>query len=395
MQRRSFPFYGVLAAGAAARLANAVAAIAYPWIALDLGGPSFAGLVAAALLAPLALGHLFAGLAVERFGVRLCALVGEGASAASALALAACAALGVLTPWSFALLVFAGAALDGPARVANQARWPEIARLARQPLTRATALDASMDHAATLVGPTLAGLSIAAFGAGVALWLVAGLAATGFVLAFAAMPRFRPSGGESATLKGLADGLRCIAATPVLAAVCAVAAVAVAAFSALESVVLPATAKASPAGAVALTAYLSSAGLGALAGSLGMATLKRAPKLGPLFAVTLIGMAVGVALLALPASLALFAGAGALIGVSYGALGPALNTVFLSEPPVRLRAHVNGAASALSLLLAPFAAAVAGVAFARFGGSSVIVVLAAVLTALALASLATPQPRRG
>lgn len=372
-----------------------MAAIAYPWLALELGGAGYAGLVAAALLAPLALGHFFAGVLVERFGVRPVAIVGEAASAASALVLAISAALGVLAPWSFALLVLVGAALDGPARVANQARWPEIARLARQKLSRATALDASTDHAATLLGPVLAGLTIAAYGAGAALWLVTGLAALGLALTLAALPRFRPGGGSAATLQGVVDGVRCIVTTPVLAAVCAVAAVAVAAFSALESVVLPATAKQTPEGALALTAYLSSAGFGALAGSLGMAMIKRTPRLGPLFASTLCGMAGGVALLAAPASLAVFAGAGMLIGLSYGALGPALNAVFLSEPPQRLRAHVNGASGALMLVLAPFAAACAGLAFARFGAEPVILTIAGVLAVLAPASLATPQPKRG
>jgi macrolide resistance protein len=395
MTSRRFPFFGVLAAGAFSRLANAVAAIAYPWLALDLGGPAFAGLVAATLLAPLALGHVLAGVLVERFGVRLVAVVGEAASAASALILATFATLGMLAPWSFALLVFAGAALDGPARVANQARWPEIARLARQKLSRATALDASTDHAATLLGPTLAGLIIAGFGAGAALWLVTGLAAMGFLLTLAALPPFRAGGGTAATFQGIAEGVRCIMTTPVLASVCAVGAVAVAAFSALESVVLPATAKATSEGALALTAYLSSAGLGALVGSLGMAFLRQTPRLGPLFALTLCGMAGGVALLAAPASLVLFAGAGALIGLSYGALGPALNAVFLSEPPQRLRAHVNGASSALTLVLAPFAAACAGLAFQQFGAAPVILALAGVLAALAPASLATPQPKRG
>lgn len=389
------PFFGVLAAGGFARLANAAAAVAYPWLALDLGGPALAGLTAAVILAPVALGHLFAGVVVERFGVRTCALVGEGASSASALMIAALASLQLLTAPAFLILAAAGALLDGPARGANQARWPEIARLARIPLPRATALDASTDHLALLLGPPAAGLAIAVFGAHAAVWLVGGLALIGFIGVAMAMPAFRPRGGEAATLKGVVLGVRCIAAIPLLWVVTAIAAVAVAAFSALESVVLPAVAQAAPAGAAGLTAYLVGAGLGALLGASAMAAFGKTPRLSWFFPLALAGMAAGVNLLAVLTSVEGMAIAGLIVGVSYGGLGPALNTAFLTLPPTHLRAHVGGVSTALSMALAPGAAVAAGYGLAVMDKTIIIWIVVGVLAALALVSFATPNlPRK-
>jgi macrolide resistance protein len=385
----------VLAAGVFSRIANAAAAVAYPWLALDLGGPELAGIVAAAIFAPAALGHVAAGVAVERFGVRATALTGEGASALSALAIAALAGLGHLTAPAFVALAAIGALLDGPARAANQARWPEIARIARVPLPRAAALDASADHFALLLGPPAAGLAIAGYGAHAAVWLVGGLALLGFGLVLLSLPRFRPRGGQAATLKGIGLGLNCILKERVLWSVTAIISVAMAAFSSLESVVLPALAQAGAAGPEGLTAYLAAAGLGALAGSVAMAAWGKTPPLNWFFLCALLGMAAGAALLAWFDTIEAMAIAGLVIGLSYGGLGPALNVAFLTLPPVELRAHVGGVSSALSMALMPAAAVAAGFGFTALGGAAMVLLSAGVLATLALASIAMPDlPKR-
>lgn len=385
-------FWGVLAAGGFARLANAAAAVAYPWLALELGGPALAGLVAAGIFAPVALGHLFSGVVVERFGVRTCALAGEAASAASALTIAALATLGLLTAPVFLALAAAGALLDGPARTANQARWPEIARMARTPLARATALDGGTDHLALLLGPPAAGLAISLAGSSAAVWLVGGLALIAFAIVLFAMPAFRPKGGDAATLKGIGQGLACIGSIRLLWVVTAIGAVAMATFTALESVVLPALAQdGARGGAVGLTAYLAGAGLGALIGAGVMAAWGKTPRLNWFFPLALLGMAAGVVALGFVTSIEGMALAGLAIGISYGGLGPALMTAFLTLPPVELRAHVNGVSSALSMALAPAAALAAGFGFAAIGGVAMVLTLAGVLALLALASMATPD----
>jgi MFS family permease len=391
LARRSFPFFGVLITGAFARLANAAGAIAYPWVALDLGGPSFAGLVAASSLAPLILGHLFAGVAVDKLGVRACAVIGETVSAASALGIALLAATNQLNSGAFMALAALGAVLDGPARVANQARWPEIARLARAPLARATAIDSAIDHAATLCGPLAAGAALMWGGQTVALWTVAALACCGALGAITAMPGFRPQAGAQAALASIAAGFSCIANTAALARVTAIAAAAIAAFVSLESVVLPALTKSSPLGAAGLTAYLTAVGLGALAGATFSATLKKPPALHHALAGGMAGMAIGVAILALPLSWISLAVAGSVIGLSYGGLGPALATAFLTLPPIALRAQVNAVSNALMMTLAPIAAVTAGSGFALLGGPPMVLISAGVLGVLALVSL-SPIP---
>jgi macrolide resistance protein len=391
-KRRVWPFIGVLAAGGAARLANAAAAVAYPWLALQLGGPAFAGAVAAAVLGPAAVSHFFAGVAVERFGPRACALAGEAASALSAIAIAALASLNQLTAPVFMALAAASAALDGPARVANQARWPEIARLAHVPLPRATALDATTDHASLLLGPVGAGAAITLFGPLAGLWFAALWAGLAFVGVALAMPAFKAKGGVAGTFQGIAQGWSCIANSPTLAIVTAIAAVAVAAFSALESVALPALAQEMSIGAVGLTAYLAGAGIGALTAAAAMTALSRTPKLAPMLALGVAGMALGVAGLPLAHNEWLILAAGMVIGLSYGALGPSLSVVFLTVPPKELRAHVGGLSNALMLVFAPVAAGAAGLAAEAFSASIVIWALAVAMAALAVLSLLTPEP---
>jgi macrolide resistance protein len=391
-KRRLGPFAGVLAAGGAARLANAAAAVAYPWLALQVGGPSFAGAVAAAVLGPAAISHFFAGMAVERFGPRACALAGEAASALSALTIAALASLSLLNGPLFLLLAAAGAALDGPARVANQARWPEIARLAHVPLPRATALDAATDHAALLFGPAAAGAAIALFGPLAGLWLTGAMATAALIGVAIAMPAFRPRGGDAGALKGLAHGLGCIANSPILIVVTLIGALAVAVFSALESVALPVLSQAGGFGAVGLTGYLAGAGIGALTAAVAMTAFSKTPRLNRMFALGLLGMGAGVAALPFAQAEWAFVAGGVIIGLSYGALGSPLSVVFLTVPPKPLRAHVGGLSNALMLVLAPLAAGVAGPAAAFFGAAAVIWALAAFLLALAVFSLWTPEP---
>jgi hypothetical protein len=239
------------------------------------------------------------------------------------------------------------------------------------------------------------GLAIVLLGTQAAVCLVGGLALLGFAGVLTAMPAFRPRGGEAATLKGVLRGARCIGALPLLWIVTAIAAVAVAAFSALESAVPPAVAQTSPTGAEGLTAYLAGAGLGALLGATALAALGKTPRLSWFFKLALVGMAGGVALPTVWTSLEGMAIAGLIVGVSYGGLGPALNTAFLILPPTHLRAPVGGVSTALSMALAPNGAVAAGDGFTVFDKTISVWIVAGVLATLALVSFATPNlPRK-
>ncbi|MEN1585681.1 MFS transporter, partial [Pseudomonas aeruginosa] len=139
---RRLPLLGSQAAGAVGALGNAVAMVAMPWFVLELtDSPAQAGLAAAAGTVPLVAGMLFGGSLIERFGPRRVAVCGDLVSAASVAAVPALHALGLLSLPLLLLLIALGAVLDGPTRVAADSRRPELARLARTPLERATSHD--------------------------------------------------------------------------------------------------------------------------------------------------------------------------------------------------------------------------------------------------------------
>jgi predicted MFS family arabinose efflux permease len=387
-------FWGVMVAGGLVRLCNGVGSIAYPWAALEIAGPAFAGLVAFAVLAPMVVGGLFGGILVESFGVRKVAITSSLMSAVSALGIAILALIGQLTMVSFVLLVLAGSLLDGPALTANQARWPEIARLARVPLLRANAFDAGLDHVVILAGPSVASLTI---------WLggwEAGLAAMAVVGAFAllatvaAMPGFRPRRGRAASMTALLEGARFIWHTPLLRVILLIGLAATAVFILLESVVVPSLIKADGQSPAVLTLYLVAAGFGALAGA-GLSTrLFRMPQLSTMLGVALALMAIAVGLMAACRSPLAMIISGGLLGLAFGPLGPVIDTLFQTLPPKRLRAQVLALAMSIELAGAPFATVAAGYALEQVGGVAVIVISAGLLACLALVSVTLPVLRR-
>lgn len=386
-------FWGVMAAGGLVRLSNGLASVAYPWAALEIAGPAFAGWVAFAVLAPMALGGLFGGVLVENFGVRKIAIASGLMSAVSALAIAILALIGQLTATGFVLLVFAGSLLDGPALTANQARWPEIARLARVPLLRANALDASLDHVVILVGPFMAGLAIWLGGWQAGLTAVAAAGVFALLATAAAMPGFRPRGGRAASITALVEGAHFIWRAPLLRVILLIGLAATAVFMALESVVVPSLVKADGQSPAVLTIYLVAAGFGALASAGLFTRLVRVPQLSTMLGVALALMAIAVGLMAFSRSPLTMAISGGLLGLAFGPLGPVIDTLFQTLPPKRLRAQVLALSMTIELAGAPIASVAAGYVMEQLGGIAVIAIGAGLLASLALVSVTLPVLR--
>jgi MFS family permease len=127
--------------------------------ALLLGIVSFAGQIVAFALGP------FAGVWVERLDRRKLLLWTQAAAAAQSLAMAALTLAHVINLWEIiALAALQGLinAFDMPARQAFLVQMVED----RNDLSNAIAINSSMVNGARLVGPSIAGLVIAAFGEG-------------------------------------------------------------------------------------------------------------------------------------------------------------------------------------------------------------------------------------
>src|SRR5690606_35850438 len=97
--------------------------------------------------------------------------------------------LDVLTfPLLLVLLAFIGAA-DGPSNSAKGIFMPEVAANSRVPLERVTGLVGTVERTATVLGPAIAGVVVAAWGAATSLWITAGLELLGGLLVAVFLPR--------------------------------------------------------------------------------------------------------------------------------------------------------------------------------------------------------------
>ena len=184
-------------------------------------------------------------------------------------------------------------------------------------LRRAYGAEATSYNVAGVAGPALAGLLAATFSAGVAVAATAAMSALA-LLAVLRVPMPAPGGTPDSTLvRTVADGLRLLVTVPALRAITVATTVSFTGMGALP-VVFPLLADEVGAGAAAGGALFSAFALGALAGSLVVAS--RAPRTGPMrlaFA-GIGGLALAFAAVAFaptfPVALALTALAGAIEG---------------------------------------------------------------------------------
>lgn len=392
MTRSRVPLVGVIGSGSLTILANGVGAIAYPWLVYDLSGSvAWMGLVATLALAPLVIGTLFGSVLIDRYGARRIAILGDTLGALAAIAIAVLASFGLLSVELLAALAFLSALLDGPAIIAHESRLPEIARLARLPLARVNIIDDLLDNTASIAAPALAGVFVTIFSAGSTLYAIAGIATIGALLTAFTMPHFKPrSGPLGPALAAALEGPRFIARAPTLRHALLLATFGMAAFIAIESVILPAILRGADRPASDLGLFLSAVGIAAVAINVALAMLKRAPALRSVFVAALAGLAASIGLLAIDQSVPALIGAGALLGFSAGPLTPIFNTLLQTASPKAIRARVIGASSGLVLAAAPLATLASGFGLEVFGALPLLIAAAALSGLLALLALRLP-----
>ncbi|MFA7585444.1 MAG: MFS transporter, partial [Novosphingobium sp.] len=168
------PFWGTVIGGSFFRLGNTIAAVALPWLILDLtASATLAGVTASASLATVFLGSLAGGFLIDRYGARTTATV-AGVTGVLCVALVPVAAsLGPEKAWVIVVLSAFGAFLDAPGMVAQDNRIPEMAAAAGLTLTRALSAKSVANNAVFLSGPAIAGATIGAWGLDAAFWIAA------------------------------------------------------------------------------------------------------------------------------------------------------------------------------------------------------------------------------
>ena len=222
--------------------------VAQAWLVLELTGDAlWLGVVAAAQFVPVMIFGLFGGVLADALPKRQTAFVTQAVMMTLAVILAVLTLTGVVEVWMIvvlALLLGCANAIDMPVR---QSFVVEI--VGRGDIGNAVALNSAMFNAARILGPAVAGLTIGAFGSGVAFAINAASFAA-VLVALAAMdasalrtPELPPRPrSTSQVVEQLREGIAYVRDTPpVLLAILVIGLVST--FGMNFSVVIPALAK--------------------------------------------------------------------------------------------------------------------------------------------------------
>jgi len=189
--------------------------VALSWLVYRLtGSPLLLGVTGFAAQAPSILLAPFTGPAADRFERRKILIVTQILSMLQALALAALVLRGSPQVWqiiTLAAVLGVINAFDVPARQSFVVEMVEK----REDLSNAIALNSSMFNSARLIGPSVAGLFIAAFGEGIC-FLLNGLSYVGVIAALLAM---KISPGRGPAVRGrqagsFVEGVRYVSGFP-------------------------------------------------------------------------------------------------------------------------------------------------------------------------------------
>lgn len=336
--------------------------------ALLLGVVTFAGQVPAFLLSPLG------GVMVDRWDRRLVLLVTQGLMMVSAGILAFMTFTELITFPAVLILAIMdgiGKAFDIPARQALVVALIED----RADLSNAIALNSSMFHGARLIGPSVAGILIAAFGEAICFAL--GSLGYVFIITALLMIRLKPAprqGTQRHVLHDLAEGLRYVIGHPTIRTLLILVAV-ISLCGSPHQMLLPVFAKDVLSGSsITLGLLMGSSGLGALGGAVFLAS--RPSAMGLTRIVAAATMIFGVALIAfglstsLPISMILMAVVG--FGMLLTMAGS--NTVMQTVVTDRKRGRVMSLFVMAFMGMMPLGGLIAGQATTLIGAPATVII---------------------
>jgi predicted MFS family arabinose efflux permease len=311
------------------------------WLVLELTHSAFLlGVISALQWSPTLLLSLPAGVLADRIPKRTLVLATQTSSALLAAVLGTLTVLGWIRYWHIA----AAAALLGTVSAVDvPARQALVIELVEGPddLTGAIALNSALFNSARLIGPSLGGLMIAAWGTGAA-FLANAVSYVAVILALLAIPAesVNPVAQGVSLLMGIRDGVRFVRRTPHVLWVLMVLGV-LALFPMNFEIFVPVLARTQlHVGAAGFGFLMAVQGAGALVGALGVAAMGRGvPRrtflLGSAVVLCCATMALGLARAAAAAGGLLF-----VAGASMIAFTAIANSAVQLETPDALRGRV-------------------------------------------------------
>ena len=325
-----------------------------------LGLSSFAGLIPVFVLAPLG------GAVADRVDKRRIIIATQCVSMVLPLILAALTFTGLVRVWHvFVLAACLGIvnAFDMPARQAFV-----VEMVGREDLLNAIALNSSMVNGARIVGPAVAGLTVAAVGEG---WcfLINGLSYVAVISGLLLM-RVKPTARAPAHRSALhhtIEGFRFVARTAPIRALLLL--LGIVSFAGLPySVLMPVFAESIlHAGPKGLGILMGASGAGALAGTLTLASRHGVRGLGRWVLMATVALGVGLMLFSLSRTFWLSAVLLVPVGASMMVQMAASNTLIQAMVPDALRGRVMAVYAMMLVGMAPFGSLAAGLVAERIG----------------------------
>lgn len=330
--------------------------------ALLLGIVGFCGQIPTLLLAP------FSGVLVDRSNRHRILVATQVLSMLQSLALAVLALAGIITVTEILVLQVAQGiinAFDTPARQAFVIEMVEE----REDLPNAIALNSSMVTGSRILGPTIGGILIAAFGEG---WCFM-VDAISYIAVIASLVAMRlpdsnaASRGRASALEELREGVRYVSGFVPARTVLLLLAL-VSTMGMPYVVLMPAVASGILHGGPHTLGFLMTAsGVGALAGALYLATRPSVLGLGRAIAVATATFGVGLAAFSLSHTLWLSLLLLPIAGGGFMVQTASTNTILQTIVDERLRGRVMAFYAMAFLGTAPIGSLVAGVVASRIG----------------------------
>ena len=359
--------------------------VAQGWLVFQLTGSEFAlGAISFIGTLPTLFLMLPAGALADRIPRRHVLLITQTVMMLLAFILASLAATKVLQVWHIGVLAAClgiANSFDAPARQAMAVEMVED----RADLTNAIALNSTIFNLARVVGPAIGGAVLAALGAA---WCFAlnGLSFLAVLVALLMMklPKLHQEVRTDPLTLQVAEGIKYVWQTPVIRTATAVVTVA-SLFGFSYAVLLPAYAvDVLHVGEAGLGAMNTAVGLGALVGSLIVASLTRFRRKGLLLTLGSILFPSLLMVFAFSRSTWLSLVALSMIGVAFVSQNAIANTVVQTVVPDKLRGRVMAVYMLMFFGTAPFASLQAGSIAQAFGPAAGVAVGAGITLIFAL-----------
>lgn len=348
-------------------------------------GRACGGALAIICAIPQVLAGVFGGALLDRFNRRDLSVVSDLISAASIAALPIIdATVGLSFGW-FVVCGIVGAVGDIPGMTARDTLLPTVIEHDKLDLQRFMGVSQSIDNLVVIVGPAIASMGMGFLDAANTLWLTAALSfvaamTTLFVPRAVGIPpkagHIQGAGLVRTAVQSTKEGMRVLfKSDAVLRASVVLGMLIVIVMGSYQGMVLPVffTQENAP---TLLGYVLSAMSVGALVGSLGYAKFAYAMKRRTWYAVSFVGMAIGVAALGSLASYGVILAGAAMLGLFSGPVSALFGYFVYGLIPDEHRGAALGTQNSMLLVVAPIAV---------FATSIVIEIVGVGMTSLVLA----------